>query len=99
MRAVRIEIGMEVPTMRDAFQSPKKMKMMTIEMMTAAIMVWKTDESELLIISASSCTTMMSRFSSFAFSSFTSDITSFDMETAEESWVFVILSIIVSLPS
>ena len=37
--APRIAIGMEEPTIRDAFQSPKKKKMMAMEITTAIIMV------------------------------------------------------------
>ena len=46
-RAARIEIGMEVPTIREAFRSPKNRKMMTMDTMTAMIMVWNTDFKEL----------------------------------------------------
>ena len=52
--APRIAKGMEEPTIREAFISPKKRKIISIEITTAIIMVWNTLDRELLMLSAES---------------------------------------------
>ena len=42
IRAARMENGIEVPTIRDALMSPKNRKMITMEIITAATMVFIT---------------------------------------------------------
>ena len=46
IRADRMEMGMDVPTIRDALISPKNSRMITMEMITAMIIVWYTDDRE-----------------------------------------------------
>ena len=46
IRADKIEMGMDVPTIRDALISPKNSRMITMEIITAMIMVWYTDDRE-----------------------------------------------------
>ena len=50
--APSMAIGIDEPTMREAFTSPKKKKIMAMEITTAIIIVWKTLEREDLILSA-----------------------------------------------
>ena len=49
IRDTRMEVGIELPTIRDALISPKNSQMMNIAIMTAMIMVWNTLFKELLI--------------------------------------------------
>ena len=67
--AVRMDRGMEVPTIREAFRSPKNKMIMIMEMITAATMVSKTEVRELLMLSASSSIIRIFRFSSLDSSS------------------------------
>ena len=64
IRAARIEIGIEVPTIRDALISPKNRKMMIMEIITAITMACITLFKDALISSLLSNTTTMSRSSS-----------------------------------
>ena len=48
-RAARIDTGMDVPTIRDAFKSPKNRKITTIDTIIAAIIVCNTLINEPLI--------------------------------------------------
>ena len=63
--APRIAKGMEEPTIREAFISPKKRKIISIEITTAIIMVWNTLDRELLMLSAESEITWISRLGFF----------------------------------
>ena len=45
---------MDVPTIRDALISPKNSRMITMEMITAMIMVWYTDDREDWMLSLAS---------------------------------------------
>ncbi len=91
-------MGMEVPTMRDAFQSPKKKKMMAMEMMTAMIMVWNTLDREDLMVSALSSMMTISSSGSAAWSFAISACTWLERVTAESSCTFVMPRVMVSLP-
>ena len=53
-RDAMTEIGMEVPTISDAFTSPKNRNRISMARMIARIRVWKTLESVFLISSAES---------------------------------------------
>ena len=64
IRDNRMEVGMELPTIRDALKSPKNRKMMIMEMTTAITMVSATSLRESRMESASSRATVMVRFSS-----------------------------------
>ena len=64
IRDMRMEVGMELPTIRDALKSPKNRKMMIMEITTAMTMVSATSFKESRMESASSLATVMVRFSS-----------------------------------
>ena len=66
IRAARIEIGIDVPTISDARISPKNRKMITMDTRTAMAMVCITLFSEDWMESLVSLTTTISRFSSSA---------------------------------
>ena len=71
IRAAKMDTGMEVPTIRDAFMSPKNSQIMTMETTTAMIMVWNTLSRELEMDSLLSLMTTTSRAGSSAFRSST----------------------------
>ena len=52
-----MDTGMELPTIREAFRSPKNSQMMTMEMIMASIMVSITELREDMMESLSSSTT------------------------------------------
>ena len=97
-RAVSMEIGIEVPTIRDAFRSPKNSIMMIMEMMMAMIMVSNTDVRELKILSEASSIIWILRFSSLASSSAIRFLACFDILTADSLCFFVRSSMMVSSP-
>jgi len=96
--ADKMEIGMEVPTIRDAFKSPKNSQIMIMEIMIARTSVWATSFKELIILSASSRTVMICKFSSapsrFAIVFFTA----LETETAVSLCCFVMERDTVSFP-
>ena len=59
IREARIDTGMELPTISEAFRSPKNSHMMTMEMITAIIMVSITELREDMMESLSSFTTVI----------------------------------------
>ena len=97
MRAARIEIGMEVPTIRDAFKSPKNRRIITMEITTAAIIVWNTLTKELLISSLLSLITIISSSGSSAIRRSMVLCTALETSPAEFSCCFFMPSIMVSL--
>ncbi len=96
--APRMAMGMEVPTINDAFQSPKKKKMMAMEMITAMIMVSNTLDREDLMVSALSSMMVISSSGSAACSFRISSCTWVDSVTAESSCTFVMPRVMVSVP-
>ena len=64
IRDIRMEVGIELPTIRDALKSPKNRKMMIMEITTAITMVSATSFKESWMESASSLATVMVRSSS-----------------------------------
>ena len=63
IRDTRMEVGIELPTIRDALKSPKNRKMMIMEITTAITMVSATSFKESWMESASSLATVMVRSS------------------------------------
>ena len=98
IRAARMDTGMEVPTIRDAFMSPKNSQIMTMETTTAMIMVWNTLSRELEMDSLLSLMTTTSRAGSSAFRSSTIFSTSLDTSMLLLSWFFLMPRAMVSLP-
>ena len=98
INAARMEIGMDVPTIRDALMSPKNSHRMIMEMITAITMVSITLFKEALILSLLSSTTTMSRFGLLRSRRSMVLFTAFDTSPAEDSCCFLIASVMVSLP-
>ena len=96
--AVRMEIGMEVPTIREAFRSPKNNQIMIMETATAITMVFITELKDDLIISLLSSTTTISRFSSLAIRRSTTLRTALDASTSLLLCCFLMATEIVSRP-
>ena len=96
--AARMEIGIDVPTIMDALKSPKNRKIMTMETITAAIMVCSTLSRELLIISLLSSTTMISKLRFSARSRETVLLTALETSPAELFCCFFTPSTTVSAP-
>ena len=88
--ATRMDIGMDVPTIIDAFQSPKNRKRITMEMITAMIMVWNTDARDSSIISLLSFTTTISSSGLLRFNCSIVRFTALDTSPAELSCCFLI---------
>ena len=98
IRAARMEIGMEVPTIRDALISPKNRKMISMETTTAITMVCITLFKEELISSLVSLTVMISRFSSASVRFLMVFLTALETSTAEALCCFLIPMEMVSSP-
>ena len=98
IKAARMEIGMEVPTISDALISPKKRKMITMEMTTAITMVCITLFKEEVISSLVSLTVMISRFSSASIRVLMVLFTDLDTSTAEALCCFLMPTEMVSSP-
>ena len=96
--ATKIEIGIDVPTIREAFKSPKNRKIIAIDTRTAIPIVCNTEFNEDLIISLLSSTTITSKFSSAAFNCSTTRWASSDTSTSLLLCCFLICTEIVSLP-
>ena len=78
MRDDRMDTGMELPTIIDAFRSPKNSQMMTMEMIMASTIVSITELRDDMMESLSSSTMVICRLGSLAVSSFTTRFTSFE---------------------
>ena len=98
IRAARMEMGIDVPTIRDAFRSPKNRKIITMDTTIAIIMVCITEFKEDLIMSLLSLTTTISKLGSPDSSLFMVRITSFDTCTSVLLCCFLISMAMVSLP-
>ncbi len=98
IRAARMEMGMEVPTIREAFRSPKNRKMITMDTRMAMTMVCITEFREDLIMSLLSLTTTISRLGSAASRRFMVLVTSLDTSTSVLLCCFLMPTAIVSLP-
>ena len=96
--APSIAIGIEDPTIREAFQSPKKKKMMAMEITTAIIIVWKTLEREERMLSALSCTICTDRLGFFFSSSERTRFTSLLIPMSDPACVFFKPRLTVSSP-
>ena len=94
----RIDTGIELPTIRDAFKSPKNKKMMTMDMITAMISVSATLFKELLISSLLSWTTTISRLGLSAFRFLMVLVTALVTSMALFFCCFLMDSTMVSLP-
>ena len=66
IRDSRIDVGIELPTIKEAFKSPKNRKIIIIEIITDSTMVSATSFSESIIVSAVSFTTSTVRSGSAA---------------------------------
>ena len=98
IKASRMEVGMELPTISDAFQSPKNRKMIAMEMMTASTMVSATSERESTMESAVSLAMVISRSGSSISSASMASFTASDTSMAELSCCFVMEMEMVSCP-
>ena len=78
IRDDRMDTGMELPTIMDAFRSPKNSHMMTMEMMMARIIVSITELRDDMMESLSSSTMVICRLGSLLVSSRTTRFTSFE---------------------
>ena len=90
MRDIRIEVGMELPTIRDALKSPKNTKMIAMDISTAKTMVTATSCRDSKIESASSLATRISRSLSLALRASMASFTSSERAMAVECCCFVI---------
>ena len=99
MKAARMEIGMELPTMRDALMSPKNSHMITMEITIAIISVSTTDISDSIIESEESFTIMMFRSGSSAVRRLTVFFTWPDSSMAVALCCLLMETEIVSFPS
>ena len=98
IRDMRIEVGIELPTIREAFMSPKNTKMMAMEINTAKTMVTATSFRELKILSASSRTIRICKSPSSSSRDETTAKTSWERDMAVASCCLVIDKEMVSSP-
>ena len=94
----RMDTGMELPTISEAFRSPKNSQIMIMEITTAASIVWNTEVREDMMDSLSSLTTVIFRSVSAAVSSSTTSCTSSDRSRVAESCCFVMETASTSWP-
>ncbi len=99
IRATRMEMGMEVPTIREARISPKNTYIISMDTITAMAMVCHTLCKEELMESLVSLTTTISRFSSSAVSARIVRFTALDTSMAEALCCFLTPREMVSRPS
>ena len=99
INAARIEMGMEVPTIREALISPKNKKIITMDTKTAITMVCITLFKEDWMESLVSLTTTISRFSSSLCRVSITRLTSRDTSMAVALCCFFTPMEMVSLPS
>ena len=78
IRDARIDTGMELPTISEAFRSPKNNQIMTMDIMMARIMVSITELSDDMMESLSSLTTVIWRVGSSLVTCSTTLLTSLD---------------------
>ena len=98
IRAARIEIGIEVPTIRDALISPKNRKMISMETTTAITMVCITLFKEEVMLSLVSFTVTISRFSSASIRVLMVCFTDLETSTADALCCFLMPMEMVSSP-
>ena len=98
IRADRIDTGMELPTIREAFRSPKNSQIITMEMPIAMTMVSATEDRDSMMESAPSSVITISRFSSAAVRLAMVSFTDSDKSTVDELCCLVMDREMVSSP-